>query len=430
MNRRALVLAADSAGTVTTWVNGKREERYFKGENKIFQLSETQPVGLMTFGNADFAGVPWELVVKKFRMELGPRSFKHVSGYGDELLSYLRDDTKLFPTTHREKTFRRKAFGVAIEITNDVLKSDAFKQAANDADRAIVFRTVLADLIASIDKEQLAEGVKDGHPVMADVIGLAISKHSGELSTEIKKYFSPAGPFFQNESVVTGIAQYAIKSMFKRFQRHLDSTGVVIAGYGEDDFFPALVQYRFFGFLGEQPVRLTERTRSITVTKVSDILNFASADMVTTFEVGFSEDVYGSVNQGLRRAIRAIIDLAKNETKVATLPITEGQVEQIVEDFNNQWLDWAKTAHYEPLRRVVGMLPIDEMAALGETLINLESLKEKVTRPTESVGGPVEVAVITKGDGFIWIRRKHYFDPALNPRFFATLQGRIGGGDR
>ena len=36
MNRRALVLAADSAGTVTTWVNGNREERYFKGENKIF----------------------------------------------------------------------------------------------------------------------------------------------------------------------------------------------------------------------------------------------------------------------------------------------------------------------------------------------------------------------------------------------------------
>ena len=58
------------------------------------------------------------------------------------------------------------------------------------------------------------------------------------------------------------------------------------------------------------------------------------------------------------------------------------------------------------------------MADLAETLIMLESLKEKVTKPTESVGGPIDVAVITKSEGFIWIKRKHYFDPQLNPRYF------------
>ncbi len=45
-------------------------------------------------------------------------------------------------------------------------------------------------------------------------------------------------------------------------------------------------------------------------------------------------------------------------------------------------------------------------------------------RPTESVGGPIDVAVISKADGFIWIKRKHYFDPALNPRFLARQSGR------
>ena len=40
----------------------------------------------------------------------------------------------------------------------------------------------------------------------------------------------------------------------------------------------------------------------------------------------------------------------------------------------------------------------------------------------ETVGGPVDVAVISKGDGFIWIRRKHYFDPALNTRYFDRQQ--------
>lgn len=30
------------------------------------------------------------------------------------------------------------------------------------------------------------------------------------------------------------------------------------------------------------------------------------------------------------------------------------------------------------------------------------------------------VAVISKGDGFIWIKRKHYFSPELNTAFFSN----------
>jgi len=54
-------------------------------------------------------------------------------------------------------------------------------------------------------------------------------------------------------------------------------------------------------------------------------------------------------------------------------------------------------------------------------LINLTSFKMKFSVGTESVGGPVDVAAITKGDGFIWIKRKHYFEPALNPHFIAKI---------
>ena len=35
----------------------------------------------------------------------------------------------------------------------------------------------------------------------------------------------------------------------------------------------------------------------------------------------------------------------------------------------------------------------------------------------ETVGGPVDVAVISKGDGFIWIKRKHYFKSEYNQSF-------------
>ena len=56
---------------------------------------------------------------------------------------------------------------------------------------------------------------------------------------------------------------------------------------------------------------------------------------------------------------------------------------------------------------------------MAEALVNLTSLKRRVSMEEESVGGPIDVAVISKGDGFIWIKRKHYFDPSFNRDYFA-----------
>jgi len=85
----------------------------------------------------------------------------------------------------------------------------------------------------------------------------------------------------------------------------------------------------------------------------------------------------------------------------------------------------ARREHAIPMRRVLGVLPVDEMADLAETLINLQSLKEKVTKNSETVGGPVDVAIITKNEGLLWAKRKHFFDMDLNSRFALRQQARL-----
>ncbi len=71
------------------------------------------------------------------------------------------------------------------------------------------------------------------------------------------------------------------------------------------------------------------------------------------------------------------------------------------------------------------MLPKDELSAMAEALVSLTSFKRKVTMGSETVGGPIDVAVISKGDGFVWIKRKHYFKAELNPQFFANYYKEI-----
>ena len=89
-------------------------------------------------------------------------------------------------------------------------------------------------------------------------------------------------------------------------------------------------------------------------------------------------------------------------------------------------LEKARQEHAFPLRRVLGALPVDEMAELAETLINLQSLKEKVTKPSQTVGGPIDVAVIAKNEGLVWIKRKHFFDIGLNSRYMQRLAAQYG----
>ncbi|WP_425388856.1 hypothetical protein, partial [Devosia elaeis] len=97
MNRLAVVLAADSATTVTQSTAEGTQQRYFKGANKIFQLSHHHPVGLMIYDSADILNVPWEIVVKEFRSHLGTKSFNGLSGYAEEFFGFLQGNPRLFP---------------------------------------------------------------------------------------------------------------------------------------------------------------------------------------------------------------------------------------------------------------------------------------------------------------------------------------------
>jgi hypothetical protein len=74
--------------------------------------------------------------------------------------------------------------------------------------------------------------------------------------------------------------------------------------------------------------------------------------------------------------------------------------------------------YIRPLMNAVSTLAKEDLAEMAESLIYLTYLKRRITFAEESVGGPVDVAVISKGDGFIWIKRKHYFKPELNQYFF------------
>ena len=70
MNKEAIALAADSAGTF----RDEAGQKIFTSVSKIFTLSKYQPVGVMIYGSANLMEVPWETIIKIYRNRLGQKT--------------------------------------------------------------------------------------------------------------------------------------------------------------------------------------------------------------------------------------------------------------------------------------------------------------------------------------------------------------------
>lgn len=60
-------------------------------------------------------------------------------------------------------------------------------------------------------------------------------------------------------------------------------------------------------------------------------------------------------------------------------------------------------------------MPIQDAIDLARFLVETAARFTHFSLRAPTVGGPVEIATVTKHEGFKWVSRKHYFTPDLNP---------------
>ena len=109
-------------------------------------------------------------------------------------------------------------------------------------------------------------------------------------------------------------------------------------------------------------------------------------------------------------------------------PEVERQLFDMTDQILKQVADQAQKQYLFPIIGSVATLPIEELSLLAESMINITSLRRKVAIDSNigTVGGPIDVAIVSKSDGFIWMKRKHYFEREYNPQFFYNHYHDIG----
>jgi hypothetical protein len=64
---------------------------------------------------------------------------------------------------------------------------------------------------------------------------------------------------------------------------------------------------------------------------------------------------------------------------------------------------------------VLPAMPLQDAIDLGEFLVDLTIKFSRFMPGAPTVGGPIEIAAISKHEGFRWVKRKYYFGRELNP---------------
>lgn len=121
MNKSAVALAADSAATLTI-----QSVHKIYIVNKLFALSEQQPVGIMIYGNPQLLGVPWETIIKMYREQLGDKKFRTLKEYSENLISFVETANNLFPQLLQKDFFRTSLQGYYMLIKKEI--DDEVKQ--------------------------------------------------------------------------------------------------------------------------------------------------------------------------------------------------------------------------------------------------------------------------------------------------------------
>lgn len=424
MNRMSVVLAADSASTITYYEDGNPVQRYFKGANKVFQLSENHPVGLMIYGNAEVQGVPWELAIKAFRTHLNASSFDTIAGYAQAFEQFLNDNKQLFPESLKDKNFLYSiALNIAMscrEFNNEKNSDPSFDEGAH-----------LVDIGKMVDESEFKNGLTgDFEAQLQEYWPQKVLDH---LRAEGQEFFSDLLGDRSDEQLMQ-----IISLSLAIWARGLppNPTGLVFAGYGDQSVYPEIFVAKSTGFLARQFILGGVETVEISQENNSYISGFAQASMADTFIIGFDEQVYETIGKvqeqtfpaalaPFAEALGAKVEQTEEgcilrdqkDDVVVDAGTFRGLMHASINDFGKKIMDESRQKHGQPLERVISMLPVEEMAELAATMVDLQSLKEKVTRPSETVGGPVDVAIITKNEGLVWKKRKHFFDASINQRY-------------
>lgn len=417
-NKSAVALAADSAVTIS---GGNFGSKIYNGAEKLFALTKYHPVGIMVYGTGNLCSVPWELIIKQYRKKLGTNSFDTLDEFASDFWGFLNDSSQMIPRDLRENALKA-SFNQAFEHLHAMVDIkarqwvDSARVSPNELETIQLFDNACSEMINTLNDCDFFEGFSS-----QDVDNLI-----KEVDSYVVEYLSQVLPDVTFSSQLISKFSLMLRLVACKQNNLGMNTGVVFAGYGDKEYFPVVLAFKVQGFSNGK-LRFAPNLEKSVAAGQSGLHAYAQEE-VMTFTQGVNptllqtiSDSFTLVLDNIQTAVEGLIDnhcgSDDDHKQMLKQQILDCQ-EQNLQEAINTVTTAMRSNHFDKVTQMIEFLPKDELAYMAESLVNMTAFKRKVSNDTETVGGPIDVAIISKGDGFIWVKRKHYFNKELNSHYF------------
>lgn len=419
INRLGVALAADSAVTIPGYDGA---DKVFDTGDKLFELSELFPVALMVNGSMDFLGVPWEIIAKEFRCTppAAPETLS-IKGWMQSFLAFLAVHPTVKPDDVRrwQDTLIREELDELSEEVRDRLEEVASHDGEQNLQHVLqrLYTEAMQERIEALVKAATLDSLQGliEEDVMPTVRSLV-----GELDTDVL-------PFEPNADQREIFSRLVTQRMLKDLDR-LTATGLIVAGFGGCDLFPSLYAVEIDGHVC-QKLRYRQ-SHNVTIKRGGDTgtaISFAQTDVVDRLLRGtdnrfidrarefIKENVSGSLEINFDRLKLRILKSDGSEIPVAEMGGLLGDL--IASQFESKFVAKLTQEFERKFKETIALMPKQDLIELAEALVSITAIERKASDDAGTVGGPIDVALITRSEGFVWVKRKHHFSAELNPRY-------------
>lgn len=405
LNKRGAAIAADSA--VTVFGNGS--SKIYNNEQKIFPLSDKNPVGVMICNNLNFLTTPWALIFELYNAQRGYKNFPSLTGYVEDFLEFLSSLKNLQTQEEKNRNYWRD-----FENLLDALRTLYNDRIDEELDKELVFP---GDELARASYTYTFDVLKDAiceDEVLPILKNFTIDKFFKEVVAPNKEFFDEERKQFPR------MKDEEWDTILKYYHRHLISddfnpplgTEIIFMGYGEEDIFPASQRLFISGMVGDKIKYKIEEISEITHALSAEIRPFAQTDVMLTLMKGVSpksdqeyRDATIELEEGVIAEIAEILEKEKVSTKIIK-KIKDLNYEKVHKRYIDRIDNFIHENFISGVVTALDFFNLEEMAKMAENLIAVTNLQRHISSSEESVGGPIEVAIITKTGGFKWV--KHY----------------------
>lgn len=405
LNKSAVAVAADSA---LTHICNSGKEKVWNSSRKLFQLIPGQPVGVSICGNADFMQVPMELIIGLYGKQNQGKSFGTVREYAQDFMDWLHTCSFL-KSKDQENSLLYSYIGHLFPSVLDRVQRNM--EASEDTDteksKEEFLKEELKELIAQFETETKCVEFRN-------YSFKKFKKSKDEVFAEFQEKELKKAGFTDDET-----CELLKELVFHHLLCPEFRWGVEIHffGYGEKEFFPVDIPAEMLIFVDDRLVYYINDDDTDTGADGATVIPSGQVDVVRTVINGISPSLYAKV----KRNVGLTLSRQQEELKEALMksfgdnPALMEQINQAIESVNDEGIykqiiddltDEVCETRSDNFLDVVESYGAEGLAQTAEDLVSIAELASRTSGDTESVQGPIDVAVITKVDGLVWKKRK------------------------